>query len=295
MKYTYLYLLALCVLIIPACTKTELPPEEDQVEIDEGETDPDPVNCDAMNVSLESTHVIIEQTGTWCPTCGGEKDEIQAGIDYHPRVHHMAVHGGSDPFANDRTDEFRSMIIRSPYFPTLMGTIDPSFMDFILAETPKTQVKLDVTKDGDVLKITVKLEILGDYVYARENGCAVFVDGEQVNVFDYKSLNIGLYLLEDGLEYPQAGYGALTHNDVMRDYISGRVQGDMVTDFGEAVSMGDSFCMTYEYNLGANTFHEDIENCKIMALVVEGNKCETTETEWYLNFKGSDVFELAGL
>ena len=276
-----LFLFASLIVLISSCKKNP--------------DDPAGANCDAMEVGLQSTHVIIEQTGTWCSTCGGEKDEIQVGIDHSPRVHHMAVHGGDDPFANDRTQDFRSAIIRSPYFPTLMGSIDPTFIDYLLAETPKTQVKLDVSKEGNVLKIKAKIEILGDYVYAKENGCGVFIDGEQVNVYDYKSLNIGLYLLEDGLDYNQAAYGAFTHNDVMRDYISVRPQGDMVTDFGEAVSMGDSFCLYYEYDLGANTYHENIENCKILALVVEGNRCETTETEWFLHFKGSDVASLAGL
>ncbi len=245
-----------------------------------------------MEVALQSTHVIIEQTGTWCPTCGGEKDEIQVGVDHDPRVHHMAVHGGDDPFANDRTQDFRSAIIRSPYFPTVMGSTDPTFIDFLLSEAPDVQVDVEASIDGTILKIKAKVEILGDYEYARENGCGVFIDGQQVNVFDFKSLNIGIYLLEDGLDYPQANYGAFTHNDVMRDYISERAQGDMLTDFGEAVSMGDTFCKYYEYDLAANSFHEDISNCKVLALIVEGNKCETTENEWFLKFLGSDVVEL---
>ena len=273
-----LLLFASIIILVSSCKK-EVP-------------DPSGANCDEMTVSTLATHVLIEQTGTWCPNCGAEKDEIQAAVDYHPRVHHMAVHGGDDPFANDRTQDFRSTVIRSPYFPTVMGSTDPSFMDYLLGQSPDVQVDLEVTQDGSILKITAKVEILGDYEYARENGCGVFIDGQQVNVFDFKSLNIGLYLLEDGLDYPQANYGAFTHNDVMRDYISERVQGDMLTDFGEAVSMGDSFCKYYEYDLAANTFHEDISNCKIMALIVEGNKCETTENEWFLKFLGSDVVEL---
>ena len=281
MNSKYLFLFASLIVLISSCKKNP--------------DDPAGANCDAMEVGLESTHVIIEQTGTWCSVCGGEKDEIQAGVDHDPRVVHMAVHGGDDPFANDRTQDFRSAVIRSPYFPTLMGTIDPTFIDFLLAEAPEVQVGLEVTRDGSVLKIKAKIEILGDYEYARENGCGVFIDGQQVNVFDFKSLNIGLYLLEDGLDYPQAAYGAFTHNDVMRDYISVRPQGDMVTDFGEAVSMGDSFCVHYEYDLTANSYHEDISNCKILALVVEGNKCETTENEWFLHFLGSDVVEIGGL
>lgn len=281
MKSTTLHLLALCIVVLSSCKKTD--------------ENPSGANCDAMEVALQSTHIIIEQTGTWCTSCGGEKDDIQVGVDHSPRVHHMAVHGGDDPFKNDRTEDFRSAIIRSPYFPTVMGSINPSYIDVILEEAPKTQVKLDVTKEGNILKIKAKIEILGDYIYARENGCAVFVDGEQVNVYDYKSLNIGLYLLEDGLDHPQAAYGAFTHNNVMRDYISIRAQGDMVTDFGEAVSLGDSFCLYYEYDLGANSYHENIENCKILALIVEGNRCETTENEWFLHFLGSDVVPLAGL
>lgn len=269
---------SLVILMLSSCKKTD--------------TDPAGANCDAMEVGLESTHVIIEQTGTWCSVCGGEKAEIQAAGDYHPRVHHMAVHGGDDPFANDRTQDFRSAVIRSSYFPTLMGSIQPSFMDYLLSAAPDAQVKLDVRKEGNILKIKAKVEILGDYEYARENGCGVFIDGQQVNVFDFKSLNIGLYLLEDGLDYPQAAVGAFTHNDVMRDYITARAQGDMLTDFGEAVSMGDSFCVYYEYDLSANTYHENIENCKILALIVEGNRCETTENEWFLSFLGSDMVEL---
>ena len=211
MKSTNLFTLLLFVLVLSSCKKDQL--------------DPSGANCDAMEVSNQSTHVLIEQTGTWCPTCGGEKDEIQEAIDHHERVQHMAVHGGDDPFANDRTQDFRSAIIRSPYFPTVMGSTDPSFMDFLLAEAPDMQVKLDVKRDGSILKITAKIEILGEYECARENGCGVFIDGQQVNVFDFKSINLGIYLLEDGLDYPQANYGPLTHNDVMRDYLTEVVTG----------------------------------------------------------------------
>lgn len=260
--------------------------------------DPDNQNgydCSTIVVSDQSTHVVIEQTGTWCPTCGGEKDEIAAGVNHDPRVHHMAVHGGNDPFANDRTLDFRSAVIRSSFFPTVMGTINPTWIDNALAQSPVVQVGLNVTKEGTVLHIEAKIDVLGSYDASVDNGCAVFIDGQQVNATDLKNLNIGLYLVEDGLDYPQAAYGDFIHNNVMRDYISERAQGDSLTAFGEAVNVGDSFCVHYEYDLGTNSFHENVANCKIMAIVVEGSKCELSETSWYLHFLGSDVFEIGGL
>jgi hypothetical protein len=218
-----------------------------------------------------------------------------AGVNHDTRVHHMSVHSGSDPFANSRADDFRSAVIRSPYFPTVMGTTDPSFIDYLLGEPAEVQVALDVSLDGTTVRIKAKVEVVGDYDATKENGCAVFIDGQQVNVVDNKSLNLGIYLIEDNLVHPQANYGTFTHMNVMRDYLTEFAQGDELTGFGEEVTMGQSFCRTYEYDLAANSYHEDVSNCKILALVVEGNRCEMSETEWYLGFLGSDVVELGSL
>jgi hypothetical protein len=282
MNKTAFLLLAFTTLVFTSCKKNPNDPSGGH-------------DCSTVEVSDLTTHLIIEQTGTWCTVCGGEKNEIMAGVNHSPQVHHIAVHGGSDPFVNDRTQDFRSTLIRSSFFPTVRGTIDPTWIDNILAEAPKTQVGLSVTKEGTVLQIEAKIDILGDYVFALENGCAVFIDGQQVNTTDRKNLNIALYLLEDGLEYPQAAYGDFTHINVLRDYISERVQGDSLTAYGEEVNMGDSFCVYYEYDLGTHSYHEDIANCKIMAVIVEGSLCDLSDTAWFIHYIGSDVAEIGGL
>ena len=61
------------------------------------------------------------------------------------------------------------------------------------------------------------------------------------------------------------------------------------------MNVGDSFCVYYEYDLGTNSYHEDVANCKIMAIIIEGNKCELSETAWFLHFLGSDVMEIGSL
>lgn len=284
MNKTTLLLLAFSTLVFSSCKKNPDDPGNNGGH-----------DCSTIVVSDQSTHIVVEQTGTWCTVCGGEKDEIQAGVDHSPRVHHMAVHGGNDPFANDRTLDFRSAVIRSSFFPTVMGTVTPQWIDNVLNEAPKMQVGLSVTKEGTVLQIEAKVDILGDYAYSVDNGCAVFINGEQVNATSNKNLNIGLYLVEDGLDYPQAAYGAFTHNNVMRDYITERAQGDSLTAYGEAVAVGDSFCSYYEYDLGTNSYHEDVANCKVMAIIVEGSLCELSETAWFTHFLGSNVVEIGSL
>lgn len=242
-----------------------------------------------------STMMIVELTGTWCPSCGDAKDFVEAAIARGPRVHHMAVHKGNDPFVSDRTEDVAEIYFPTPIFPLFRGSVVQSVIDDVLAESPVAQTALNVTKDGSVLKIETKVEVLGEFEEYSPYGCAAIINGQQGVSAEDRNITMGLFLVESGLEYNQAGLGSYTHNNVLRDYITELPQGRAITEFGDSIPTGSTFCEYFEYDLSANNYHTDLSNCKIVAIATFGRLCLETDEQHYNIFLGSDVFDIADL
>lgn len=206
---------------------------------------------------------VMEFTGAWCSWCPDGYNLLKMIIDtynYTDRAHIIALHdntSGADIMGIPLTNE-----INKAYGPT-------NFPGFLIDMRDAGDIGNNSTGIRDALKRS-------DKEYPAHCGVAVsstYDDASrsgEVNVKVYSNTvdtyRVALYLLEDGIIYPQK-QGSITvdkycHNHVVRQMLSTSYKGDRMADFvaGEERSKEYTFTLSEEFVA---------ENCSICALVID--------------------------
>lgn len=253
--------------------------------------------CQTLEVSSLATHTIIEQTATWCPACGAAKDDVAQAANLNQQVHHMAVHpyGTSDPIGNARTEAFRNSVIKTGSTPYIIGSINANYINQQLQQSPSSQVALSVQKNGSLLTVKAQVRLFEDFVGYQDNGCGVAGPNGNVPYALETALYLGIFLIEDGIQENQVNYGPYTHYNVMRDYLTDDAKGIELVGYGETAEAGRTFCHVLNYDLDANSYHTDLQNCQILAVLFEGNICAATGDELFPFTKGSHLVDIGSL
>ncbi len=220
-------------------------------------------------------YVLVEDyTGTWCGYCTRVSFAIEEVKKQTNDAVVIAIHQG-DPmqFSYEAT-------LRSEFgvtgFPTAFidrkarwTPPEPNSIDQVLGKLSNkayAALAMESSLDGDMLTIKVKLKM----------------------GYNYRSLKLGLYIVEDKLVYDQRNWTSyyqgdpiknFEHNDVLRKSITGLL-GDQIPS--DQLGHDKEFEKEFQYVIPSE-FNKD--NIRMIAFVTEGNKKET------INVRSSKIAE----
>ena len=206
---------------------------------------------------------IMEFTGAWCSFCPDGYSLLQMVIEsfnYGDRAHVMALHdgtSGNDPMALPLTNE-----INNAFGPV-------SYPGFLIDLREAGEIGGNSSGIRDALKRS-------DKEYAAHSGIALQTTYDaatksgsitaKVYACTEDVYRIAVYILEDGIIYPQKSGSIVidnyAHDHVVRQLLSASYKGDRV---GELVS-GQEETMEYNFTLAADNV---AENCSVLAMVID--------------------------
>ena len=220
-------------------------------------------------------YVLVEDyTGTWCGYCTRVSFAIEELKKQTEDAVIIAIHQG-DPMEFSLESTLRSHFGVTG-FPTAFvdrkarwAPPEPSSLDQVLGKLSNkayAALAMESSLDGDMLTIKVKLKM----------------------GYNYSSLKLGLYIVEDKLVYDQRNWTSyyqgdpivdFEHNDVLRKNITGLLGDQIPTD---QLGHDKEFEKEFQYVIPAS-FNK--ENIKMVAFVTEGNDKEA------INVRSSKIGE----
>ncbi len=220
-----------------------------------------------------STKVMIEDyTGTWCPNCPRVTYKLDEVVQQNDRIIPVAIHysrwQGDDPFGFDNvntlTQDFNITAFPSPLVNRTQGFIWDETLAGLQSELNRTQalgLAIQSQVNGNDLEIKVKVRF-------------------DLNMPD-NDLNLVVYITENNLHADQVNatqyYGGqnpipdFEQNHTLRTALNGL--------YGIAIPESDKKhdqIFTYIFNNAIPTQITDIQNCEIVAFVINGNDQQAT-------------------
>lgn len=215
-------------------------------------------------------YVLVEDyTGTWCGYCTRVSFAIEEVKKQTDDAVIIAIHSGDEM----QFSQVGTLINAFQYLQPGDGFgLPTAFID--------RQVKWSYPEPSYITQVTSKLSRKSYAALAMESS----IDGQDLSVkvklkigYNYKSLKLGLYLLEDKLIYNQRNWTTYyqgdpivnyEHNDVLRASISGLL-GDQIPP--ENLGHDKEFEKKFTFTI-PNQYNKD--NLKMIAFVTEGDKKE---------------------
>jgi len=222
----------------------------------------------SVEVSLprHTTKVMVEDyTGTWCPNCPRVTYRLEQVVNQDPRIIPVAIHysrfQGDDPFGFDEvttlTQDYGINAFPSPVVNRTLGFIWDETYASLQTELNKTQA-LGLAVNSNVSNNTLHIEVKVRF---------------DLNLPD-PDLKLVVYLLENGLHADQVNatqyYGGqnpipdFEQNHTLRKAFTGL--------YGETIPAGDrqyNQIFTYSFNGNIPADIENIQNCEIVAFVID--------------------------
>ena len=217
--------------------------------------------------------IILENFTTGqCPNCPPIHVFLENYVANHPNAILIAQHAGfgTDPMTIPENTELLALynaggstfapalsIDRYHYPEGLVATPDPGPVFWPGESTAATTVRMN-----ERLNLPSFVEVNINGTYNANGSLDLTIHGELVADVAGNDLRLVVYLLEDGLIYPQAGGTSnYVHNNVMRDAVSGTWGDAGIITSNEA---GTIYSTDYSYTLNANW---NADNMYVVAFV----------------------------
>ena len=230
------------------------------------------INSDIYTVNVinprHTTKIMVEDyTGTWCTNCPRVAYKLDQAVSQNAHIIPVAIHyarwTGDDPFGfNDvgvLTSDFNISALPSPIVNRTLGFVWDENYSTLQAELEKTQplgLAISSNVSGSTLNIDVSVRFDMD--------------------LSKKNLNLVLYLTENGLHADQAnGTSYYGGQDPIPNFEQKHcLRNALIGLYGTAIPSGETLAnAVYHYQYSGNIPAEvsDINNCDIVAFIIDGN------------------------
>jgi len=212
--------------------------------------------------------VLIEDyTGTWCGWCTRLSDAIKKVDEQTDKAVFVAIHrapsGTQDPYNYEEAAVLEQTLSAAGYPKGFLNRLtqwefpENENIGQALALTqganPKLGLKLESSIDGNTINLKVDVE------FAR----------------DFENLRMVVYVLENGLVYPQVNYSSSLYGgeNPVEDYVHDYTLRETLTDIlgddvpAENTRLGQSYSKDFQFNVPENI--ENSNNIDFVAFIID--------------------------
>lgn len=223
------------------------------------ESDNDNGDDEVADVAFNRHAAVLEFTGTWCAMCPSGYLHLKYLIeDYwsHDVVHILAFHDSTndDPMGIKLTNEIFNKFG--------LGGFPGFVVDMRDATTEKVEILPMLERSFEKYPSTCGIKLT--------SSCSGGNGRVEAELYAAKSgtYRLAVYILEDGIVYPQNNNGSYdnkyVHNHVVRSLVSSIYEGDRVGD----IKAGQKATKGYDFTLNSGW---NADKCTICALVIDSN------------------------
>ena len=221
-----------------------------------------------------SQKIIVEDyTGTWCGHCprvGIKLDDYV--VNGHPNCLVISNHGpNNDPYTFSNHAALANVFNSQGLYPTVY--ID---RDFKWAEN-NSQLDLQFTSRRPPLGLALQSTINGNTINLTTK--------VKFDVTTAVNLRLIVYLLQDGEVYPQVNYGYYNLPNPIPGYVHNGILRRTATDlFGDDIpTANQAKGTTYEKTFAIDATGFNVNNCRIIAFVVQGTNNQGRKEKVVIN------------
>lgn len=226
-----------------------------QLESGNGGGDDDEV----ADVAFNRHAAVLEFTGTWCAMCPSGYLHLKYLIeDYwsHDVVHILAFHDSTSD------DPMGIKLTNTIFNKFSLGGFPGFVVDMRDATTEKVEIEHMIIRSFEKYPATCGIKLT--------SSCSGGNGRVEAELYAAKSgtYRLAVYILEDGIVYPQNNNGSYdnkyVHNHVVRSLVSSIYEGDRVGD----IKAGQKATKGYDFTLNSGW---NADKCTICALVIDSN------------------------
>ena len=212
--------------------------------------------------------VLIEDyTGTWCGWCTRLSDAIKKVDEQTDKAVFVAIHrapsGTQDPYNYEEASVLEQTLSAAGYPKGFLNRLTQwefpenenigQALSLTQGANPKLGLKMDSSLEGNTIDLNVDVE------FAR----------------DFENLRLVVYVLENGLVYPQVNYSSSLYGgeNPIEDYVHDYTLRETLTDIlgddvpVENTRLGQSYSRSFQFSIPENI--ENSNNIDFVAFIVD--------------------------